>query len=150
MAERNPGQQVVIVGIDGSPESIAALRWARHYAETAGAAVRAVRAWHYPAGFGPAPLGKAPDLITNEVKEQMRDSLAADIAQVYPGGLTERVQALPTYGHPAEVLIDESKNADLLVVGHRGHSAFAGTLLGSVSLHCVASASCPVVVVHGN
>jgi nucleotide-binding universal stress UspA family protein len=50
-------------------------------------------------------------------------------------------------GPPARVLIDASQNADLLVVGSRGHGAFAGMLIGSVSQHCVHHASCPVVVV---
>jgi nucleotide-binding universal stress UspA family protein len=50
-------------------------------------------------------------------------------------------------GHPATRLIEASAGADLLVVGSRGHGAFAGMLLGSVSEHCVAHASCPVVVV---
>jgi nucleotide-binding universal stress UspA family protein len=47
------------------------------------------------------------------------------------------------------VLIGESKEADLLVIGHRGHGAFAGMLVGSVSIHCVTHASCPVVVIRG-
>ncbi|HTZ07910.1 MAG TPA: universal stress protein, partial [Acidimicrobiales bacterium] len=50
-------------------------------------------------------------------------------------------------GHPAPVLIDEAGGADLLVVGSRGHGAFMGMVLGSVSEHCVSHAPCPVVVV---
>jgi nucleotide-binding universal stress UspA family protein len=54
------------------------------------------------------------------------------------------------YGHPVEVLIDESGHADVLVVGRRGHEGFLAKHLGSVSLHCVNAARCPVVVVHGD
>ena len=54
-------------------------------------------------------------------------------------------------GYPAPTLIDEAREADLLVVGSRGHGAFAGMLLGSVSQHCAQQAACPVVIVrrHG-
>jgi nucleotide-binding universal stress UspA family protein len=54
------------------------------------------------------------------------------------------------YGHPAQVLIDQSEEAGLLVVGSRGHGAFTGMMLGSVSLYCVTHAHCPVVVVRGD
>jgi nucleotide-binding universal stress UspA family protein len=150
MSGNEQGHQVVVVGVDGSKESISALRWARRYAEATGATLRAVRAWHYPAGYGPAPVGKAPDLVSDEVKEQMKGELDTDIAQVFPEPPPAgKVEARPAYGHPAEVLIDESRQASLLVVGHRGRSAFASTLLGSVSIHCVIGALCPVVVVRG-
>jgi nucleotide-binding universal stress UspA family protein len=65
------------------------------------------------------------------------------------GGGTANVHTKIGYGHPAPVLIEESQHADLLVVGHRGHGAFTGMLVGSVSLHCVSNAACPVVVVRG-
>ena len=54
------------------------------------------------------------------------------------------------YGHPAQALIEASGEADLLVVGHRGHGAFTGMLLGSVGIHCVTNEACPVVVVRGS
>ncbi len=53
------------------------------------------------------------------------------------------------YGHPAQALIEASNEADLLVVGSHGHGAFTGMLVGSVSIHCVTGAYCPVVVVRG-
>jgi len=54
------------------------------------------------------------------------------------------------YGHQAQVLIDASKEADLIVVGSSGHGTFTGMLVGSVSIHCVTSAFCPVTVVRGD
>ena len=51
-------------------------------------------------------------------------------------------------GHPANVLVEASRGADLLVVGSRGHGTVVGMLLGSVSHHCVLHAECPVVVTH--
>jgi len=59
------------------------------------------------------------------------------------------LEARAVEGAAARVLLDEAKDADLLVVGSRGHGGFAGLLLGSVSLHCVTHAPCPVVVVRG-
>jgi nucleotide-binding universal stress UspA family protein len=148
MADDGGTRQVVAVGIDGSAESIAALRWASRYAAATGAKVRAVHAWHYPAAFG-VPEGKAPTQVTGEVEQRVSDELAQAVAQVYPDPAGAQVETAVRYGHPVEVLIDESKNADLLVVGHHGHHAFTGMLVGSVSIHCVSSAACPVVVVPG-
>jgi nucleotide-binding universal stress UspA family protein len=149
MTENDPGQQVVVAGVDGSPESIAALRWASQYAAATGATVRVVRAWHYPSAVGPAPVGLAPEAVTSEVEQHIREELSESVAQVYPDQAAARLEIRVSYGHPAEVLIGESKAADLLVVGHRGHGAFTGMLVGSVSIHCVTHASCPVVVVRG-
>jgi nucleotide-binding universal stress UspA family protein len=146
MADEGGARQVVVVGLDGSPESVAALTWASRYAAATGARVRAVHAWHYPAAFG-LPEGKAPTAVTDEVVQRMRDDLAQAVAQVYPDQAAGRVEMDVIYGHPVQVLIDESKAADLLVVGHHGHSAFSGMMVGSVSIHCVTSAACPVVVV---
>jgi nucleotide-binding universal stress UspA family protein len=55
----------------------------------------------------------------------------------------------PVEGNPAQVLLDASAGADLLVVGSRGHGGFASALLGSVSQHCVHHADCPVVIIRG-
>ena len=50
-------------------------------------------------------------------------------------------------GYPAGVLLDAAKDADLLVVGSRGHGELSGVLLGSVGLHCASQATCPVLIV---
>ena len=138
-------QQRVVVGVDGSAESVAALGWAARYAQKAGATVWAVLAWHYPGAVGGPPMEISP--LRHETEQQMRDRLNEAVAQVYPGPAQGDVQTKVSYGHPAEVLIDESRDADLLVVGHRGHGGFPGTHIGSVSLHCVNAALCPVTVV---
>jgi nucleotide-binding universal stress UspA family protein len=148
MTQNEPGRQVVVTGVDGSAESIAALQWACRYGAATGASVRAVRAWHYPAAVGPAPVGVAPESVREETERHIRENLAAAIARADPD-LAARVEPHLVYGHPAEVLIGESQGADLLVVGHRGHGAFTGMLTGSVSIHCVNHAACPVVVVRG-
>jgi nucleotide-binding universal stress UspA family protein len=136
----------VIVGVDGSPESVEALGWAAKYAAATGATVTAVHAWHYPAA-GPVPAGRPPQAITDEVKAMMQESLDKALTQVFGTTKPEKVGTKLAYGHPAMVLVDESAGADLLVVGSRGHGAFHGMLLGSVSIHCVTTALCPVVVV---
>jgi nucleotide-binding universal stress UspA family protein len=137
-------QQLVVVGVDGSAGSVAALRWAGGYAAAAGARLRAVLTWRYPAAVERAPVGKAPPSVSEEVRAQMNEHLATAIAEAAPA---VDVEPEIGYGHPAEVLVRESDEADLLVVGNRGHSAFTGMLVGSVSMHCVTHARCPVVVV---
>jgi nucleotide-binding universal stress UspA family protein len=148
MAEDSGTGPVVVAGVDGSAESIAALSWASRYAAATGGTVRAVLAWHYPAAAGLAPVGVAPDAVREETERVMGAQLADAIGKAIPdSAAAAAVEAKLAYGHPAEVLIDESRHADLLVVGSRGHGAFTGMLTGSVSVHCVNHAECPVVVV---
>jgi nucleotide-binding universal stress UspA family protein len=139
---------LVVVGLDGSASSVAALSWAAEYADATGGTVRAVLAWHYPAA-GPAPAGPAPGVVTEEVRQSLQDNLDRAVAKVYSDRPAARLETRMSFGHPAQVLIDESQTADLLVVGQRGRGAFTGMLLGSVSIHCVTNAECPVIVVRG-
>jgi nucleotide-binding universal stress UspA family protein len=145
----NPGTDAVphvVVGVDGSAESIEALRWAATYAAATGASISAVHAWHYPAA-GPVPAGRPPQPITDQVRAMVQETLDKALTEVFGTTKPENVSTKVAYGHPAMVLVNESAGADLLVVGHRGHGAFHGMLLGSVSIHCVTTAPCPVVVV---
>jgi nucleotide-binding universal stress UspA family protein len=141
----NNRQEHVVVGVDGSSESIEALRWAARYAAAAGATISAVHAWHYPAA-GPVPAGLPPQSVTDEVRAMMQETLDKALTEVFGSSSPENVSTKIAYGHPAMVLVNESAEADLLVVGNRGHGAFHGMLLGSVSIHCVTTALCPVVV----
>ncbi len=145
-ATHNTADPRVVVGVDGSPESVEALSWAAGYAAATGAVITAVHAWHYPAA-GPVPAGRPPQPVTDEVKAMMQGSLDKALMQVFGTTTPNRVDTKVAYGHPAMVLVNESAGADLLVVGNRGHGAFHGMLLGSVSIHCVTTASCAVVVV---
>ena len=138
---------LVVVGVDGSEESVAALRWAVRYAAAAGASVRAILAWHYPTAASVPPVGHAPPSVTREVEEREASALAEAVTKAALDGPAEPIESEIRYGHPAQVLIDESRHADLLVVGKSGHGAFVGMLVGSVTQHCVAAAECPVVVV---
>jgi nucleotide-binding universal stress UspA family protein len=144
MTTENNARQLVVVGVDGSDESVAALKWAASYAVATGATLHAILAWHYPAPVGPGPVGVAPASISDEVRENMARALADTVAAA---DLGLPVDEIIEYGHPAQALVDASKDADLLVVGSRGHGSFTGMLVGSVSLQCVSQAHCPVVVV---
>ena len=140
------GQEHVVVGVDGSPESVAALAWAARYASATGARVQALLAWHYPGVVGGPPVEKAPESVHAQTEAQERATLDEAIAKAVPGK-EPAVEASLGYGPPSQVLIDASKDADLLVVGSRGHGAWHGMLVGSVSIHCVTGAHCPVLVI---
>ncbi|HEY1918596.1 MAG TPA: universal stress protein [Streptosporangiaceae bacterium] len=148
MANDKVERGLVVVGVDGSRQSIAALHWAARYAAASGAAVRAVLAWHYPTAAGQPPVGVAPAPIRHESEAAMQTVLDDAVREAFPGGGAE-VETRLLYGHPSQALIEQSKEADLLVVGNSGHGAFTGMLVGSVSIHCVTGAFCPVTVVRG-
>ena len=143
-----PGVHRVVVGVDGSASSREALRWTLRQAELTGASVDAVMVWEYPApvgGWGMAPMG----MIDNSDFGSIAAKALQDAVEQAVGGAGSDVpiRRLVLEGNPARVLIDVSQDADLLVVGTRGHGGFAGLMLGSVSTHCVHHASCPVVVI---
>lgn len=137
----------IVAGVDGSPPSIEALRWAVRQAELTGGTVDAVIAWQYPVvagGLGWAPATGMDDINYAELASK---ALSAAVAEVSPPSGVH-VRELVVDGNPAQVLLDTAKDADLLVVGNRGHGGFADALIGSVSSRCVHHAHCPVVVVH--
>ncbi len=147
MTSEAEARQVVVAGVDGSAESVAALDWAVRHGKATGAAVRAVHAWHYPSAAGVPPVGVTPAPVEAEVERRLRDDIEKAVDQVCPDPSDTRPEIRLHYGHPAEALIAESEDASLLVVGHRGHRAVTGLLMGSVAFQCINGASCPVVVV---
>ena len=85
MTSGTNGQELVVVGVDGSAESLRALSWAARYATATGARVQAVLAWHYPAAAGQAPVGIAPDPVQRETEAEQLAILDKTIAQAYTG-----------------------------------------------------------------
>ncbi len=139
----------IVVGVDGSASSLAALRWAIQQAKLTGGTVEAIIAWQFPAsmtGFGFAPVAVADCSDMEQIARRALDEAISEVAG--PGG-GPPVRSLIVQGFPAKVLLDASDGADLLVLGSRGHGGFSGALLGSVGQHCVRHARCPVVIVRG-
>lgn len=147
----SPVSPVVVVGVDGSRESVEALVWAIHYAQCANGTVRAVAAWAQPAHYG--YYGSFGTTMTyrephrSSLGDLSATTLTAVITEATGDGPAVAIEQRVIEGHPATILVEQSASADLLVVGARGHGAFTGLVLGSVSSHCVHHAACPVVVV---
>jgi nucleotide-binding universal stress UspA family protein len=140
----------IVAGVDGSPSSLSALRWAVGQAGLTGASVDAVIAWHYPAAAGSGGYGMAVGSAGPDDFREIAEKIVADATSRIPGLSGDvRVHARVAEGNAARVLLDAAGGAELLVVGSRGHGGFTEALLGSVSQHCVQHAPCPVVVIRG-
>jgi nucleotide-binding universal stress UspA family protein len=135
----------IVVGVDGSQSSLAALRWAVRQAGLTGAPLEIVSAWEWPASY----LGWAPDPPDYVPADEARRQLDKAVSAVLTPGDAIEVRRSVIEGHPAPVLEALSRTADLVVVGSHGHGEFAGMLLGSVSEHCITHCHCPVVVIRG-
>jgi len=138
----------IVVGIDGSEGSKHALAWAAKEARLRGAALKLVAAWQLPVG---AYGGLGWSGIGTEMLEDYRKSTEDGLDELCTeystqlDGLT--VECIVMEGVAASVLVAAAADADLLVVGTRGHGGFAGLLLGSVSQQCAQHSRCPVVII---
>jgi len=130
----------IVVGVDGSPHSATALRWALEEAKAKSGEVVALFSWQMP--FYGMPGGFDRDELEAGAKTLLLQTVQASAPDPPVPLLT-----IVAEGDPIESLLEASKDADLLVLGTRGRSPFAGLLLGSVSQACSANASCPVVLV---
>lgn len=132
----------IVVGVDGGPDSLAALQWGAEYARAVNAPLIALTAYDLPTIYGPyAMVGWES---ASELEAGARSMLEGAVQDTL--GADSGVQLVVRRGHPAESLVAESAEAGLVVMGSRGRGGFAGLLLGSVSQHVVAHAHCPVVV----
>jgi len=137
--------KAIVVGVDGSQCSIAAAEWAANQADFTGSEAVLVATWDWPSSYGWAPP-IPEDFDPAGESQRMLDQIAESMKAKHPDA---KVSTKVVEGHPAPVLVKESKHAQLLVVGSRGHGEFTGMLLGSVSQHCVTNAHCPVLVMRG-
>lgn len=167
----------IVVGVDGSAGSLAALKWAIHEARLRGATVHAVLGWvhhptwgysgsggAFPPGYqpsgGPLPGELEPSLAPPDtipiVDEAAKGAVDDVLNKAVEQALSEDarsgqepviITSEVIQGHAARVLVDAAGESDLLVMGARGHGGFVGVLVGSVTQHVVSHARCPVVVV---
>ncbi|KJY39045.1 MULTISPECIES: universal stress protein [Streptomyces] len=141
--ETNQGTPRIVVGVDGSPSSQAALRWAVRYAGLVGGKVEAVTAWEVP---GEASWS-APAVDATFDEEEAEKLLVDEVRTVLGDRGAALVRERLVHGHPVGVLVDAAQGADMLVVGSRGRGAFRRALLGSVSQQVALHAPCPVTIV---
>ncbi|WP_346766372.1 universal stress protein [Streptomyces sp. CB01881] len=135
----------IVVGIDGSAPSKAALRWAVGQAVLTGARVHAVAAWEYPSLYG----WFAP-MADDGFEQAALRTLTAEVNEVVGRDRPVEIRESLVLGHAAEVLLGAAEGADLLVLGSRGRGSFARTLLGSVSARCAVHGVCPMVIVRAD
>jgi nucleotide-binding universal stress UspA family protein len=137
----------VICGVDGSEGSVRALGFALEEARLRGWSLTVVSIWESPYLYGyketPPPAvsdAALADAARKHLDMALEETEASSYADV-------NLEARTAQGSPSELLCEMSADADLLVLGARGHGGFAGLLLGSVSTQCAHHSRCPVVIV---
>ena len=131
---------VIVVGVDGSPSSQRAVRWAAQQAKLTGATLRAVSSWRWPNYITRVPPGVD---LASDTRRTLDEVLKEALTGTEDLSVTRHV----IEGPPGPALLTQAQDASLLVVGAQGRAAFPGMLLGSVAEYCVRQGSCPVVVV---
>jgi nucleotide-binding universal stress UspA family protein len=139
--------QRIVVGIDGSEYSPAALQLAGRMASALKAPVEVITClgwsdFYLPSRLPPGNL-EAPEQLESVARRLVDEAIERAYGTDRPDNLSVTVKE----GAPAKVLVEESRNAQLLVVGRRGHGGVLGQFIGSVSAACSAHAHCPVLVV---
>jgi nucleotide-binding universal stress UspA family protein len=137
---------MIVVGIDGSEGSERALEFAAGEAALRRRGLRIVSAWHVPTSLYAQGFFVSPE-VASGFEQSARASAEAQAAEVLQGHPEVISELLVCERLPAKVLIEQSAEAEMLVVGSRGLGGFRGLLLGSVSQQCAQHARCPVVIV---
>ncbi len=134
----------IVVGVDGSQGSRAALEWAIQEGRLRNEPVEIVHCWKLNPSYG-GKVALLPDELA--LFEQSALRLVAEMITDVSLEEGDNVRKVVRFGSATNILIDESRKATMLVVGARGRGGFSGLLLGSVSTKVAAHAACPVVVV---
>ncbi|MDW4904058.1 universal stress protein [Streptomyces sp. ADMS] len=146
MEDRTAGDGIV-VGIDGSGASMAALRWAAEQARALHTHVVAVHAWE-PKGFGLAPYARVPTGPTHaEQRVEAARLLASTVRKVFGPRIDDSVRAVVVEGPPARMLLEQTSGAVLLALGHKTHEQDGLPAFGMVGRACLRGAKVPVVAV---
>jgi nucleotide-binding universal stress UspA family protein len=132
----------IVVGVDGSEESVTALRRGIRMANALNASIEAVSTWRFP--IGNTEVGESEYSPLDDAKAILTGAAKSVFGAKNPGWFTTAVFE----GNAADVLIEQSRGAEMLIVGSRGHGGLSGVLLGSVSAMCAERAHCPVLVIH--
>ena len=139
----------IVVGVDGSENASEALREAVRLAKLEGGAkLSVVNAWHVPGHTYGNAFALPMTNLREEFESSARSIVEKSVAAINGEAEGLDIEQVVEEGHAAKVLLDAAGDADLLVVGCRGHGGFAELLLGSVSHECTRHARCPVLVVH--
>jgi nucleotide-binding universal stress UspA family protein len=140
-----PTATCIVVGVDGSPEADAALRFAHAEAKLRGLELRIVCAWKpRTSSYVGEAFAATPDAFL-EAEHHAEGVLQAALEQLSANDV--KVEAIAIEGRPATVLIDQAADAELLVLGSRGLGAAKRLLLGSVSTDVAHHSPCPLVIV---
>ena len=138
--------ETIVVGVDGSQQSLDALRWAVEEALLRSAKVVALHAWSVPQTVTAYGALNMPVNELDALQKAARELLDTAIAGAAPDTSVE-ILPVTVEGTPAAALVAAAQDADLVVVGSRGFGGFKGLLLGSVSQQVAHHAPSPVVVI---
>ena len=138
--------EVILVGVDGSKESLAAVTWAADRGARTGARIHCLCTYAL-ASYSAAALDGGYAVLDDEALKAGAEQVVEEAKAVARERGAAHVSGSTEPGDPAGVLIDFSAEVDMIVVGSRGGGGFADRLLGTVSSALPAHAKCPVVVV---
>lgn len=139
------------VGVDGTPEGVAALRWAVNQARATGARVRAIAVIEPPLPVAGGPEAGAAFIAQPVLDGEQLDAAArawlAEAIEALPADVRQVVDQQVRRGDAATELLEAARAADLLVLGNHGRGGLAGVIAGSVAQRCAHHVTCPLVLV---